>query len=62
MPPSGVARDAPADRAAGRTTKGRVAYTRMARRTEMKMVRTSIGMAEMPPNVPFEIEVTAILE
>jgi enamine deaminase RidA (YjgF/YER057c/UK114 family) len=34
----------------------------MARRTEMSMVRTSIGMAEMPPNVPFEIEVTAVPE
>jgi hypothetical protein len=27
------------ERAAGRTTKGRVAHTRMTRRTEMKMVR-----------------------
>jgi hypothetical protein len=34
----------------------------MARRTEMKMVRTSIGMAELPLNVPFEVEVTAVLE
>jgi hypothetical protein len=29
----------------------------MARRTEMNLVRTSIGMAEMPLNVPFEVEV-----
>ena len=28
----------------------------------MKMVRTSIGMAELLFNVPFEVEVTAILE
>jgi hypothetical protein len=34
----------------------------VARRTEMKMMRTSIGMAEMPSNVPFEVEVTAVLE
>ena len=62
MSPSGVARDAPTERAAGRTTKGRVAHTRMVRRTEMKMVRTSIGMAELPINARFEVEVTAVLE
>ena len=43
-------------------TKGRVAHTRMARRTEMKVVRASIGIAELPLNVPFEVEVTAVLE
>ena len=62
MPPSGVARDAPPEQATGCTTKGRVAHPRMAKRTEMKMVRTSIGMAEPPLNVPFEVEVTTVLE
>ena len=61
-PPSGVTRDTPVERTAGRTTKGRVAHTRMASRTEMKSVRTSIGMAELALNVPFEVEVTAVLE
>ena len=28
----------------------------------MKMVRTSIGMAELPLNVLFEVEVAAVLE
>ncbi len=44
MPPSGAAGDPPTERAAGRTTKGRVAHTRMARRTEMKMVRIHAGV------------------
>jgi len=28
----------------------------------MKMVRTSIGMAEPPLNMPFEVEVTVAVE
>jgi hypothetical protein len=52
MLPSGAAGDARTERVAGRTTKGRVAHTRMARSIEMNMVRTSIGMAELPLDVP----------
>jgi len=54
MPPSGAARDAQAERAA--------AARQMARRTERKMVRTSMGMAELLLDVPFEVEGTAALE
>jgi hypothetical protein len=34
----------------------------MAPRSEMKIVRISIGMAELPSNGPIEVEVTAVLE
>jgi hypothetical protein len=37
--PNGAACDAPTEWAPGRTTKGRVAHTQMARRTEMKKQR-----------------------
>ena len=34
----------------------------VGRRLDALIVRTSIGMAELPLNVPFEVEVTAVLE
>lgn len=60
MPPSGVAGVAPTERAAGRTTNGRVAHTRMARQTEMKLVRAansaSCPFAETPRRRPVSSE------